>query len=153
MKKQCNFKLVIVDLTRRCDKLPSISQNDPDVGIWWATEQKVAALVHPADVADRGEIFLDSPLAHMREWPKVAGVFGLPAEGDCYAAPRGRVLLNVKSGAGMIYHGNGTPTETLSRIAEIYGLRKWTARVDEHYLVGAAADELFDQWEDEDEGD
>lgn len=67
--------------------------------------------------------------------------------GDCYAVPRGGGLLNVKTREGMIYHGNGTSAETLSQIAQLYGLAKWSANVDEHYLVGAAADNLFDEWD------
>lgn len=143
--------LVVADLTRGVSDLEEIPQADPSVGIWWASEHKIAALIQSADKAHRGSVFLDSELAHIRDWPKVAAVFGFKAENNCYDVPRGRVLLRSKNHAGMIYHGNATDSTALEMLASIYGLRAWRCGIDEHYLFGDKADELFDAWYGEDD--
>lgn len=136
--------LVVVDLTRGLLDLENLPQTDPSVGIWWASEHKIAALVQSADKAHRGSVFLDSELAHIRDWPKVAAVFGFRAENNCYDVPRGRVLLTSNDYTGQIYHGNATDSIALQMLASIYGLRTWRAGIDEHYLFGDEAEALLD---------
>ncbi len=91
---------------------------------------------------------MDSSLEHWREWPKVALKFGRREDSDYLAVPRGRVLLRQRNSRGLIYHGNETDQRTLQRIAELYHLVQWESQIDEHYLMGEATDDLFDELAD-----
>jgi hypothetical protein len=82
--------------------------------------------------------------ARSRSTRYVCHHFGRTEAHNYYDVPRGRVLLNRKTGRGLIYHGNATRRAVLRRIAKLYGLSKWDDHTDGHYLMGAAADELFD---------
>jgi len=91
---------------------------------------------------------VDSALNHVDEWRRVINVVHTWNAGDAeveyFAAPRGRCLMNSTTGAGLIYHGNRTRRPMLVQIARQFGFRKFEAREDDHYLMGLAADQLFD---------
>jgi hypothetical protein len=86
---------------------------------------------------------VDSDLTHLDAWPTVAAQFHCSRDDDYFVVPRGRVLFERRSDAGVIYHGNETDAATLRRIAKAFNLKRWRAEVDEHYLMGSAADQLF----------
>lgn len=119
------------------------------IGIWWDGGGRIAALAHPCDenatqIAGR----IDSNLAHADEWPQVARRFGLSAHDEYFVVPRGRVLIDARTGNGIILHGNATDQERLSQIAEQFELSEWRAEFDAHYSTGAAVDHLFDAEEE-----
>jgi hypothetical protein len=114
------------------------------VGIWWADVSTIVAMLQDAAEVVEVEPLIDSDLEHYRKWPYVCHHFGRTEAHNYYDVPRGRVLLNRKTGRGVIYHGNATGRATQRRIAKLYGLTKWDGHIDGHYLMGAAADELFD---------
>jgi hypothetical protein len=142
---------IILDLNLKAKQSSATSPADPMVGIWWASERKLVGLTQPAEAAEISGDFLDSPLQHIKEWSKVAAEFGYRAKDEYFLVPRGRVLLRAKSRHGVIYHGNATNTETLATIARVFGLNEWTCSRDEHYLFGAEADELFDDYDEEED--
>ena len=139
-------RLVIVNLQ---DPAPpeAAAAAGPHVGIWWASDATIAALVHSVAEAEAGAGFLDSPLQHRTTWSEVARAFGRRPNDDYFCVPRGRVLVRQKTRSGVVYHGNAAGAETLARLAALYGLGEWQAMTDEHYLFGAAADELFEDWD------
>ncbi|MBA3481214.1 MAG: hypothetical protein H0T51_05305 [Pirellulales bacterium] len=120
------------------------SWSQPAPGIWWAVEGNVVALLQSPERAERSGRFLDSSLAHVREWSDVATLFGRSRDSSYFDVPRGRVLLTRRTNYGVIYHGNETTAATLSRVAHAFNLDSWKAEVDEHYLMGAEADRLFE---------
>ena len=69
-----------------------------------------------------------------------------PAQ-EYFEIPRGRVVYDVVGKRGVIYHGNETKDSQLTVIARASGYRDWIAVLDNHYLMGAAADALF--WDEE----
>lgn len=117
----------------------------PLLGIWWAMDDVVVALLQPPAQAERSGPLLDSDLAHAREWRKVAVQFNRSAGSKYFEVPRGRVLLERKSGRGVIYHGNETGAATLRQVARAFNLGEWRAEIEEHYLMGAEADRLFEE--------
>lgn len=116
------------------------------VGIWWDDGQRLVALTHPtSENATRIAGRIDSNLAHVDEWPNVAERLGRAAHEEYFVVPRGRVVLDARTGKGIIFHGNGTTPERLSLIAEHYALDVWQAELDAHYSVDAEVDRLFDE--------
>jgi phosphoglycolate phosphatase-like HAD superfamily hydrolase len=122
----------------------AVPGNSPKVGIWWAEGQRIAAMLQSAAKIRTSELHVDSDLEHWREWPRVCHHFARPKEDNYFDVPRGRVLLNRKTNRGVIFHGNETPSVTCELIAKLYALINWSAHIDEHYLMGAEADALFD---------
>jgi hypothetical protein len=118
----------------------------PYVGIWWDNGTTIVALSHRntenvTRVADR----IDSNLAHVDEWPKIAAKLGRTGEDEYFSTPRGRVLWDTKKRCGVILHGPATCPERLELIALRFHLgTRWTAEQDVHYFVGDDADRLFD---------
>ena len=88
---------------------------------------------------------MDSDLSHADEWPPIAHYFNKTPEVDYFVIPRGRVLFDRDQGIGILYHGNATGDNRLREIAARFGLAVWQARIDEHYLMGDAIDDLFSQ--------
>lgn len=136
--------LIYVEYAAKPVARSAASWSQPAPGIWWAVEGNVIALLQSPPRADRSGQFLDSSLAHVREWPSVANLFGRSRDSLYFDVPRGRVLLTRRTNHGVIYHGNETTAGTLGRIAHAFNLENWNAEIDEHYLMGAAADRLFE---------
>jgi hypothetical protein len=120
------------------------SWSQPAPGIWWAVEGNVVALLQSPERAERSGRFLDSTLAHIQEWPEVANLFGLSRDSCYFDVSRGRVLLKRRTEGAVIYHGNEMSAATLVQIAQAFNLERWNAEIDEHYLMGAEADRLFE---------
>lgn len=59
--------------------------------------------------------------------------------------PRGRVLLDVNSMTGIIFHGPATTRARLGLIARRFGLQTWKSELDSHYFTGSDADRLFEE--------
>ena len=80
-------------------------------------------------------------------WRKVPGMvakmLNQSLSADYFIVPRGRVLFDRQREMGFIYHGNSTGQSQLQRIAKLFGLSDWESAIDDHYLMGNAADELF----------
>ena len=115
------------------------------VGIWWDDGETLVALSHAIDENSTGSNLRDSNLVHAQMWPEIAHRFQLTDADEYFSIPRGRVLFNRAEDIGWILHGNETSPERLRVIAKRFDLSEWTGRIDEHYLMGAAADELFDE--------
>ncbi|WP_164104448.1 hypothetical protein [Candidatus Laterigemmans baculatus] len=116
------------------------------IGIWWDDGQRLVALTHPAsENATRISGRIDSNLAHVDEWPSVANRLGRSAREEYFVVPRGRVVLDARTGRGIVFHGNGTSRDRLALIAERFDLAEWQAELDAHYSVGAEIDRLFDE--------
>ena len=117
--------------------------SNPRIGIWWDDGTTLVALTHdPTSNASNG-LLIDSELNHFEEWDRIAAKFGLTANDEYFEVPRGRVLLDRKTGAGVIYHGTATDSSRLRVIAARFRLTAWTAQRNEHYDMGPEADALF----------
>jgi hypothetical protein len=123
---------------------PVAAGKGPHVGIWWAEGKRIAAMLQAGAKVRTREPLVDSDLDHWRQWPAVAGHFVRSKSDNYFDVPRGRVLLNRATGSGVIYHGNETEQDALQEIAKLYELPQWDSHVDEHYLMGAEIDDLFD---------
>lgn len=124
---------------------PAVSP--PLVGIWWDNGTTLVALTHSPDENSHGNDGIDSNLNHADEWDHVAPRFGLSARAEYFSIPRGRVLINRPTGAGLIYHGAATTENRLRVIAAEFRLDAWNGKLDDHYQMGHAADALFDDWD------
>lgn len=122
--------------------------NSACVGIWWHFGPRLLVILERAQRAVHGTHLIDSALNHADEWDDVVITahewFSGQPQLEYFMVPRGRCLLNATTGTGLIYHGNETPRPMLVEIARQYGFRKFEARQDDHYLMGPAADRLFD---------
>jgi hypothetical protein len=120
--------------------------NTPQVGIWWDDGETIVVCSHPCTQnVIRTKSRLDSNLSHMDEWPKVASQLGGSVQDEYFLVPRGRVLYDMKSSTGLIFHGPATDCARLQLIAQRFGLHKWASELDLHYFVGEDADRLFDE--------
>lgn len=126
------------------NRRPAAPGNGPHVGIWWAEGKRIAAMLQAAAEVRASGPLVDSDLEHWREWPNVCQHFGRSKADNYYDVPRGRVLIDRKTGGGIIYHGNSTSSAERELIAKLYVLTQWDGHIDEHYLMGAEADALFD---------
>lgn len=118
------------------------------VGIWWHFGSRLIVILGQAQPTGHGANLIDSALNHADEWDRVIitaheWITGRPPQ-EYFTVPRGRCLLNATTGIGLIYHGNQTCTRMLVKIARQFGFRKFEAHQDDHYLMGPAADRLFD---------
>lgn len=123
--------------------LTAADRRQPHVGIWWHNDVSIVAVLQPLDGLPSELNLVDSELGHVLEWPLVAKSLKQPVTADYFIVPRGRVLFDRHRERGLIYHGNQTNQAQLQRIAKLFGLTDWDARLDDHYLMGGAADELF----------
>jgi hypothetical protein len=119
------------------------------VGIWWNNGSTIVALTHALnETVTRIGNRIDSDLAHVDEWPRVAKKLGRTIADEYFCVPRGRVVFDVKSRRGIILHGPATSPERLELIAQRFGLgENWKAEQDTHYFTGDDADRLFDDEE------
>lgn len=123
---------------------------EPHIGIWWIDGKTIAVLSHlHTQNATRIASRIDSNLAHVDEWPRVAAMFGCTANDEYFEIARGRVLWDTKLQCGIIIHGPSINQQCLESIASRFHLgKKWKAEQDVHYSTGADADRLFDDQED-----
>lgn len=135
--------LIYVGFASPQGKRPANPWKLPAPGIWWAVDANVVALLQLPQRSERSGPFLDSTLAHVDEWPEVANLFGRSRDSRYFDVPRGRVLLKRRTGGAVIYHGNETTLATLQHVAQAFNVEDWSAAIDEHYLMGTAADQLF----------
>lgn len=136
MSKQTPQTTTVLVGRSEAARTPTAPGNGPHVGIWWAEGKRIAVMLQPADEVRTSEPYVDSDLEHWREWPKVCHHFGRSKADNYYDVPRGRVLLDRKTGRGIIYHGNETSSVTHAQIAKLYALTQWDTHLDEHYLMG-----------------
>ena len=123
--------------------LTAADRRQPHVGIWWHNDVSIVAVLQPLDGLPSELNVVDSELGHVLEWPLVAKPLKQPVTADYFLVPRGRVLFDRHRERGLIYHGNRTDQARLRRIAKVFGLSDWDARLDDHYLMDDAVDELF----------
>lgn len=116
----------------------------PLIGIWWDDGTTLVALTHHPTENFSGEHWIDSNLNHAEEWGRVGPQFGLSYRSEYFSIPRGRVLLNRRTGVSIIYRGAATDADRLRLIAAEYCLNDWDSEIDEHYQTGPDADALFD---------
>lgn len=119
------------------------------VGIWWDDGSIIVALAHEqTENVTRGRNRVDSNLAHVDEWPRVAKKLGRTIADEYFCVPRGRVLWDATNQRGIILHGPATSVERLKLIAQRFNLGEgWRAETDCHYYTDADADRLFDEEE------
>ncbi len=117
----------------------------PLIGIWWADQDRIVAILQRPNDASGGSSLLDSDFSHADEWPPIAHYFNQTPEVDYFVIPRGRVLFDRDQEVGILYHGNATGENRLQEIAARFRLDFWKAQIDEHYLMGDAIDDLFGQ--------
>lgn len=118
----------------------------PRVGIWWDNGKTIVVRAHPCtENATRTRALVDSNLSHADEWHVVAKRLGRTTDDEYFSVPRGRVLLDVKSMTGIIFHGPATTHPRLALIARRFGLQTWKAELDTHYFTGPDADQLFEE--------
>jgi len=116
----------------------------PRIGIWWDDGTTLVAITHsPESNSSNGEL-IDSELNHFEEWERISDKFELSSTDEYFEVPRGRVLLNRRTGEAVIYHGNFTDESRLRVIAARFKLAAWTAQRNEHYDMGPDVDALFD---------
>lgn len=113
------------------------------VGIWWHTDQQLVAFRQMVtEIATTGHL-VDSDLTHDSAWETARQELHCPATVEYFQIPRGRILWDAEHQAGILYHGNSTPEVVFKELAWLYGLPRWEARLDEHYLTGEALDEFY----------
>jgi hypothetical protein len=115
----------------------------PKIGIWWDNGKKIASFPVPAGQPDAVVGICDSEDSHIDRWPEVAIQLGAYPVDEYYSIPRGRVMYDTIRNVSIIYHGNQTDAARLSLIAEEFELVNWVAHLDDHYMMGDAADEYF----------
>ncbi len=118
------------------------------IGIWWDNGTEIVAFPVAATRPNPITGLCDSDDSHDDRWSEAAQGLRASAQDEYFSVPRGRVLYDPRTKRHIIYHGNQTPEPRLTQIAEIFRLKNWIARVDSHYLMGAAADDYFmhDDW-------
>lgn len=120
-------------------------KGQPSIGIWWDDGRTLAILAHAVNENASSGPLIDSELNHMEEWSEVAAQFRLTESDEYFGVPRGRTLLDRRTGAGVIYHGNGTTGARLCQIARAFGLARWRAERKKHYDMSPDADKLFEE--------
>ena len=113
------------------------------VGIWWHDDERLVAFRQPiTDIMTTGHL-VDSELSHDSAWETARHELHCPVTAEYFEIPRGRILWDTVHRAGILYHGNSTPEMVFKELASLYGLPRWEARLDEHYLTGDALDEFY----------
>lgn len=140
---KCQQELVLLNFDRVPRMSHRVMPSESAIGIWWADQTIIVGLWQSAENAEAYGHLLDSSLEHWREWLHIAVHFDKPAQSNYFDVPRGRVLLEESTNKGIVYHGNETNLATLLLIANAFHLEQYQFKMDEHYLTGAAADELF----------
>lgn len=143
MTKGIETRIFVVRDGKR-QSVESLPRRKPFVGIWWHDARTLVAIGEPAAKTHPPGRLVDSNLEHVREWPRIAAEFGKNAESEYFEIPRGRVLWESECEQGIVYHGNGTTAEILNALGRIFHLQRWQHRLDEHYLMGEAVHDLFE---------
>lgn len=113
------------------------------VGIWWHnTERLVAFLQSITEIKATGHL-VDTDLSHDSVWETARQEFHGHETVEYFDLPRGRIVWDTVHAAGLFYHGNATPRDVFEELARLYGLPRWEARLDEHYLTGDALEEFY----------
>lgn len=139
-----NILIVEGKLRRPVEKIP---RNQRWVGIWWHSSEQLLLILQSTKGLTENEGVIDSDLWHSEEWGIALPILKADSAQEYFEIPRGRVVYDVLAKRGVIYHGNETAGSQLKVIAQSCGYRDWTAVLDNHYLMGAAADALF--WDEE----
>lgn len=113
------------------------------VGIWWHDDKRLVAFRQPVTDIKTTEHLVDSDLSHDSAWETARRELHCPATVEYFQIPRGRILWDTVHRAGIVYHGNSTPEVVFKELARLYGLPRWEARLDEHYLTGEALEEFY----------
>ncbi len=121
------------------------SKTEIHVGIWWHLGQKLIGFAQPISAFRKPKGLIDSDLSHADAWDMARRQLSCPSDVEYFAIPRGRILWHAHREMGVLYHGNATPTGVLSMVAKLFGLPRWEANSDEHYLVGDALDACMNQ--------
>ena len=113
------------------------------VGIWWQNDQQLVAFRQPVtEIATTGHL-VDSDLTHDSAWETARWELLPPPTVEYFQIPRGRILWDTVHRSGIVYHGNSTSEAVFKELARLYGLPRWEARLDEHYLTGEALEEFY----------
>jgi len=139
-----NILIVEGKLRRPVGEIPRDQQW---VGIWWHSSEQLLLILQSTKGLTANEGVIDSDLWHSEEWGMALPILKADPAQEYFAVPRGRVVYDEEGKRGVIYHGNETLDPQLKIIARACGYRDWTAVLDNHYLMGAAADALF--WDEE----
>lgn len=118
------------------------------VGIWWYDDQRLVAFRQAVTEIETTGHLVDSDLAHDSAWETARLELHCHVTVEYFQIPRGRILWDTVHRAGIVYHGNSTPEVVFNELARLYGLPRWEARLDEHYLTGKALDDYFTHEED-----
>jgi len=118
--------------------------SSPHVGIWWHRSQRLVGFAQAIDDLPEFVGLVDSDLGHNDLWTAARPELGCDELAEYFDVPRGRVLWSPSKKRGLIYHGNGTDTETLNQIAAMFGLLRWDVQHDDHYFVGENLEKFLD---------
>lgn len=121
------------------------SKTEIHVGIWWHHGQKLIGFVQPVKAVQEPRTLIDSDLTHADAWDFARRRLSCPSDVEYFAIPRGRILWHSERETGILYHGNATQAGVLSVLAKLFGLPRWEALLDEHYLTGDAFDACMSQ--------
>lgn len=102
---------------------------------WWRSCNRLLRSKRPDTSSTR--------ISHDSAWETARRELPYPEATEYFDVPRGRILWDTAHQAGIIYHGNSTPAEVFDELAGLYRLRRWQARLDEHYLTGEALEEFY----------
>ena len=129
------------------DGFCDVSQNKTNihVGIWWHNGQQLVGFAQPIVAVQEPRTLIDSDLSHADVWDMARRRLSCPSDVEYFTIPRGRVLWHTDREMGILYHGNATQAGVLSLVAKLFGLPRWEARIDEHYLIGDALDACMNQ--------
>lgn len=112
-------------------------------GIWWHNDKQLVAFRQPVSDIEATWHLIDSDLSHDSVWDIARRELHCPPTAEYFQIPRGRILWDTVHRAGIVYHGNSTPEVIVKELARFYGLPRWEARLDEHYLTGEALKDYF----------
>lgn len=113
------------------------------VGIWWHDDERLVAFLQSiSEIKSVGHL-IDSDLAHDAVWEIARHELTGHENAEYFDIPRGRIVWDTVHCSGILYHGNATPTEVFEELARLFRLRRWEARLDEHYLTGEALEECY----------
>ena len=113
------------------------------VGIWWHNDQRMVAFRQMVAQIETTGHLVDSDMTHDSAWETARCELHYPATVEYFQIPRGRILWDSVHRAGIVYHGNSTSEVDFNELARLYGLPRWEARLDEHYLTGEALEEFY----------
>ena len=113
------------------------------VGIWWHNETQIVGFAQPAESIQEPSQLCDSNLAHADIWDVARKHLSCSDAAEYFSVPRGRILWHRVHHQGIVYHGNASQTGVIKKLARVFGLPKWKAQMDVHYLTGDALEEYY----------